>query len=179
MELTKHYPLSELDIKKAFDGKVKILKYNEIKNYNNVDELLYPYDRVVILWVKHYSNPDYGHWTCLYRSNGGKNVPKGRVYYLDSYGTPIEGVLKKIDKKSKVILDEHEGYLKKMFDKDDIYYNNNQLQERIKTIATCGRHCITRMVFDNLTSKEYADFLRSYGNPDDVVTIATNPLLFS
>lgn len=175
MVLDKYYPLSDDDIRRCFNNQIKIIKYSQIKDYDNVDDLLAPYDRVMLLWEY---KKDYGHWCCLYRSKGGKNVLPGTIWYFDSFGTPIEGILKKLDKKTKSRLDEHEGYLIRMFKNRDVYYNTHKLQG--KDTSVCGRYCIGRMVFDNLTSDEFRLLLTIKGvNKDDLITFATEPLLFS
>jgi hypothetical protein len=50
----KKSPMSDEDIRKVLGSNVKILKYSELANYNNINELLSkPVDAVVILYEMH------------------------------------------------------------------------------------------------------------------------------
>ena len=43
--------LDETQLLNALNGKVKIISYSDLKNIKTMDELLYPYDRVIILFA--------------------------------------------------------------------------------------------------------------------------------
>ena len=71
-------PLSGSDIKARFHGKTKVLLYDKLKDYDDIDELLAPYGHCFILLR---SKPEFGHWICL------KLWPDDRVVsFFDSYG---------------------------------------------------------------------------------------------
>lgn len=165
----KSYALSDSDIRNIFNNKIKIIKYSEIKHYNDIEDLLYPYDKTVILWEK---EPSRGHWTILFRNK------KKIIYFFDSYGYACEEELKYIDSTAKHQLMQGNGDLIRLFHNCRILYNKYQLQSKIPGIRTCGRWVICRVIFDDLNSKQFANmFLNKGSKPDDIITSVTNFLL--
>jgi len=169
MELDKHYLLSDKDLKRIFNGQVKIIKYKKIKDYNDLSELLLPYGRTIILIE---TSPNRGHWTCIFCGEGKQ---KGKIFYFDSYGVAPDGQLKNIDDDVRLMLGEGQEDLIPLFHNYDILYNKYPLQARIKGTATCGRWCAARMILNNLNSSQFAKlFLNKKNKPDDIITNATN-----
>ena len=71
-------PLSGSDIKRRFNGKTKVLLYDKLAQYDDIDSLLAPYGHCFILLR---SKPEFGHWICL------KKWPEHNVVsFFDSYG---------------------------------------------------------------------------------------------
>jgi len=77
-----NYALSGSDLKNIFDGELKIILYDKIKNYKHIDDLLHPFNRVCILYNW---EPCEGHWTCLFRGDDHK------IYFFDSFGSMPDG----------------------------------------------------------------------------------------
>ena len=60
-----------------------------------------------------------------------------------------------------------------------IHYNDHKLQKRSKSISTCGKHVINRILHRNLTIDEYNDLLQDVSKelnmtPDEIVNIIYN-----
>ena len=55
-------PLSGSDIKRRFNGNTKVLLYDKLAQYDDIDSLLSPYGHCFILLQ---SKPEFGHWICL------------------------------------------------------------------------------------------------------------------
>jgi hypothetical protein len=110
----------------------RILTYPELKNYNNIEELLtHNKSYVIILYLQ---QRDSGHWASISRLN---NV----LYFFCSYGSnPLEP-LKWASKKMRIELDEEIPYLNNLLDKTKmkILYNDCDYQNERVNIATCGR----------------------------------------
>ena len=71
-------PLSGSDIKRRFNGKTKVLLYDKLVQYDDIDSLLAPYGHCFILLR---CKPEFGHWICL------KKWPEHNVVsFFDSYG---------------------------------------------------------------------------------------------
>ena len=80
------YSLTNDDVKDYMDNRVKIVAYYDLHKYNSIDELLYPYDKVVIMYSMTERNN--GHWVCLFR-----NYDRKEIEFFDSYGIIIDDQL--------------------------------------------------------------------------------------
>ncbi len=162
------YPLNSGDILKALKNKVKIINYNSLKNYKTLDSLLYPHDKVVILYE---TEENHGHWTCLLRRLNGD------VDFFDPYGFMPD------DQRTYIPDDMWENnYLSQLladYKGGKVYYNEDPLQSMTKNIATCGRWCILRLLYSHLSLENFQKiFKKQLPLPrDEFVTFATNHLL--
>ncbi len=165
--MAKDYALSREDIINAFDGKVKVVLYSEIKKYKTIKELLSPYGKVVILyfWRKFF-----GHWICVF-----KNV-NGNVEVFDSLGSWIDDNLKDINKSFRKETDQDYKYLTKLlYDCDcDVEYNDVKLQGNKST--TCGRWVTYRLRRDDLTIEEFQDLFKNKKNKDKEIILLTDDI---
>lgn len=160
--------LSGEDIKKLLNNKTKILTYPELAKYKTIDELLYPYDNVVILYL---TGANYGHWTCLFRNND-KNIE-----FFDPYALKPDDELKMIPvhfRKSNNQMKSHLSHL--LYNcKYIVNYNDERLQKFIRDTNTCGRHCVVRLLFKDLMIDDYIKLIKNNKlNPDYVVTYLTS-----
>ena len=73
--------LSDQEIKRALDNKVSLVKYNEIKNYNSIDDLLGKHRKCVILFEM---DNNIGHWCCVLEIKPKNKKPY--ILFHDSYG---------------------------------------------------------------------------------------------
>ena len=132
--------VSEDDFVRNFglDVKDKILKYSELENYNNIDELIPLKDDFRILLLE--SSPLVGHWVCLIRKGD-------TLEFFDSYGKTHKGELKYIPKFMNKILNQPDDYLTKiMKSSKNPIFSTLKLQNENPDVATCGRHCISRIL---------------------------------
>lgn len=141
--------LSSKDIKGYFNGKVKVILYNEIGKYRTIDELLNPYGRVIMLYFWKAEPNYYGHWISCFR-NCNNNIE-----VFDSFGTFIDDTLNKISLNFRKEHNIYEKHLTKLlYDSGKIIeYNDKQLQD--KKTSTCGRWCIYRLYRDDLTIEQF------------------------
>lgn len=160
-------PFSGSDIKDALDGDVKIIRYSDLKNYNSIDELLTPYNKVVLLYL---TKPNYGHWCCLFLEN---NI----LEFFDPYGFKIDKQLEFIDDNFRKKSNQDYPYLSRLLLNSPykLTYNDKKLQENDKDVSSCGRHCCIRLIMSHIPIKKYQEMLLSKGgnNPDDKVTYLT------
>ena len=70
-------PMSNNDIIKRLGGRTKILMYDEFNKYDDLEDVLRPWDNVVFLLR---TEEDFGHWMCIKKS-------RDRISFFDSYGT--------------------------------------------------------------------------------------------
>ena len=169
--------LSSLDIKKILNGNVKIIIYPEIVDYKSIDDLLKPYDCVVILYMHNkIQNGYYGHWCCIFR------IDDKNIEFFDPYGIFPDDEL---DYNISTYFRKESGleyplltYL--LFytgSKYKLSYNEYVFQG--KNVSTCGRHCAVRLLNKHLSLKEYKKKMDSFKqNYDIIVTIMTNKYLY-
>lgn len=163
-KLRMSYSLSGDDITRIFDGKVKILLFSDIRLYKNLDELLKPYDRVIILFER---KKNVGHWTCLFRNSKG-------VFFFDPYGIKPENQLRFSSGMNK-LLNQQKDTLNRLFDGHLIKYNDKPFQKWQNGINTCGRWVVARLLLPEMTNHEFFDFINARTNErDKYITELTN-----
>lgn len=163
----KSYCLSSDDIYNFFDGKVKILTYKDIDNYDNLEQLLRPYNRVVVLFE---SSKNRGHW-CSIHSNGKE------TFFFDPYGIKPPNQLKYSSGMNRYLKQRRDTLLR-LFEGKLIKYNPIPLQEWKRSVNTCGRWVLARLSCDDLNSYQFADLIKSQTNdPDQFITDVTNKFL--
>lgn len=162
--------LSDDQIKNMLKGKINVIQYPELQNYKNIDEVLYPYDACVILYL---TSKGRGHWILVQKLN-----PR-IIEVFDSYGTYIDNQNKyNLDKYAKKV--QYYPFLTKLlYDSPYIItYNEFQLQEKKKGINTCGRYVVLRNLLKNLSIYDFVKIFRnSKYNPDELVTIITENII--
>lgn len=132
--------MSDLDFKRNFGEDVPIIKYSELENYNNINDLLPKKGDFVIILTETKKNE--GHWCCMMRG-------KDSFEWFDSYGEHPTGELNFIPIFVKKMLNQNSYQLirlLKTIPKDmKLEYNSNKLQVLKDGINTCGRWCIARI----------------------------------
>lgn len=162
-------PLSGNQIKSALDNETKILRYRDLLNYDNIDDILKPYNNFVLLYEQ---KPRYGHWVCVIFHEDTDTLE-----YYDPYGFFIDEVLDYVDTDFKNQSGQSFPYLSYLFyiSPYNIIYNNKKLQEKKNSVATCGRHIISRILLKDIPLKEYQDIFKTVRkvNADDKVSFLT------
>ena len=157
------------DIERITNHKTNIIKYSDLENVNNINNILVD-GACVILYQKENNN---GHWVCIFKAPWKDNL----LYFFDPYAFKIDEEIKYSDfqlrrHNNKVIphltiLIRNSNY--------EIQSNNIKYQDFSNHINTCGRWVSHRLLHRNLTPKEYYEYM--YKNkgytPDFWVSIAT------
>lgn len=158
-------PLSDTDLKRAFNYQVNLILYNELQNYRSINDLLDPFGRAIILyeWAD-----NQGHWTGLHRTVEG-------IEFFDPYGYVPDDERKFIPKRFW----KH-GYLTRLLSDasnrgDSIHYNQYPFQSNNEAVATCGRWVTLRLLHPELSIDQFAKlfFHREQLLNDLVVTYMT------
>lgn len=168
MNIIKYYEnigLSDKDLLRLVNNKAKILIYNELLNYKTLDQLLYPYGVIFLLYE---SQPNWGHWVLIFKRDN-KNIE-----FFDPYGTIIDDELEEIKPSFRKISNQEYPYLTYLFYNSnyDIHYNQYQFQKDGPNIKTCGRWCVVRLYYKDLTLKQFRDLFQNKYS-DDIVTYLT------
>jgi hypothetical protein len=128
-----NYFLSGDDIKEILD--VNIIRFSELKNYNDIEDLLRPNSCIVIFWETEDYNK--GHWTALMRYDD-------YYEYFDSYGLLESEDFALVPKHMKKELKERD-YLKTLFTGNQVVQNTFDYQQWKDGVNTCGRWVILRL----------------------------------
>lgn len=164
--------LSNEEMMKLVNGKSNLIQYPELANISNIDEILYPYGCCIILFL---TRKSYGHWICLFK------VYPDTLEHFDSYGLyPDDELNFKMDPYFRKISNEDYPHLSYLLYNSPykLSFNQYQFQEKLKDIATCGRHVSMRILLRNLNLDDYKNLICSTDyTPDEVVTIITHALL--
>jgi hypothetical protein len=138
--------LSNFEIMSLLGDKTKIITYPEIRKYKNIDDLLYPWGNIVILYM---TGDSYGHWTTLFKHSDGS------IEYFDSYGSVVDQPLE-IEVIGDIRGQEH-FYLTRLLSicKRKVVYNHHKLQSKDRRVSTCGRWCVLRLLNKEKTLEEF------------------------
>jgi hypothetical protein len=153
--------LTSSDIKNVFKNKINVIPYNELSEYNTIDELLYPYGMTVILYLQ---APNIGHWTCIWKN-------ENKIFFFDSYGNRVDDDQSWITEKERKILYQNMRYLSILLKRAPYEIDYNQYKLQGPHVNTCGKWCCARLQLKHLSTDEFADLFKKHGNitPDMLV----------
>jgi hypothetical protein len=163
-------PLSGEEIYNSLLKKTKIVRYSELHNYDNLNQLMKPFNNICLLYE---SKPSYGHWVCLILHKKD-NI----IEYFDPYGMFIDKPLDYVDNDYLIQSNQDFPYLSKLINDSNykVIYNKSKLQSKNEDIATCGRHIISRITLSDIPLYKYQKIINKNNNPDENVTILTSGL---
>ena len=160
-----NYSLSDGDIRNMIPN-VNIVKYNDLANFNSIDEVLKGRPTVILFELTERNN---GHWICMFK-NGDT------VFFFDSYGVKIEDQKKHMNKQ----FFRSANYLSKMLKQSPykIDYNATKYQQLSPDVSNCGRYVITRLKCMDLNDTEFKQVMKEACeemnmSPDEVVVELT------
>lgn len=163
--------LSNFDILKMLDDKVKIVLYPQLKDYNHIDDVLGQHGACILLFE---AKPKYGHWCSLFKINDNE------IEFFNSYGGFPDDSLKYIPKKYRIKSGQDIPILSFLLMNSPykLFYNEFPFQKINSDIKTCGRHCVVRLILRGLDIYQYKDFLddirKKYDiSYDKIVTLLT------
>jgi hypothetical protein len=162
--------MTDLDFKRYFGLDVPILKYSELSEYNDINELL-PNDKdfKIILTESEYNS---GHWCAIMKY--GNNIE-----WFDSYAEHPDGQLSFIPQQIKKMLGQNHHHLTRLLKtvkpNQKIIFNNKPFQVLKDGINTCGRWIIARILTMRMgyTLPEFQQLLKKKkqetGKPYDIL----------
>ena len=147
--------LSDDQIRFYLGNECKIYKYSELRQFENIIQLLPKRIDFCIILVE--SSPNKGHWTALLKY--GKVIEN-----FDSYGCSIDNELKFISKGVRKALGEEHLLLTNLLktQADRVIFNKVKFQKLSNQVATCGRHCIFRilkLLHDKMSLSQYIKYM--------------------
>ena len=157
--------LSGDDLVKICEGKVVVVPYHTLKNYNSIEDLLDKFGAVILLYE---TKQNFGHYTALYYNNSKQ------LEFFDSYGFAPDQELKY----ATFNLQEGIPYLTRLLKKYNkpVTYNKTRFQMWAKDINTCGRWTSVRIrMKDKYSLNEFTQLFNKpkYFNGDFYVSALT------
>lgn len=150
--------VSDEDFNKYFiDAPQKLLKYSQLENINDINELLPEEKDYRIILTENQKNS--GHWCCITRD---KNI----YTWFDSYGEKPDGELKYISAIMNKILGQDKKHLSRILktirEPNQIFYNETKYQKLRDGINTCGRWCICFLLLHHMgyNLEEFKNFIK-------------------
>ncbi len=156
-------PLSNIDLMNTLNG-IKIITYSNIHKYDNINQLLGKSKKVILLYQ---TSRNFGHWTCLYEN-------KGQIYFFDSYGFIPDDTLKWTPCDLKKELKQDYRYLTRLLYESHkpVHYNEYRLQKKGDMINTCGRWCVIRLEYPDISVDDFHKIFTSFNLPPDILVSA-------
>jgi hypothetical protein len=163
--------ISDKDYNTYFtDAPEKLLKYSQLENINDINELLPEEKDYRIILTENKQNS--GHWCALTRIND--------VYtWFDSYGEKPDGELKYISAIMNKVLGQDKKHLSRILktirEPNQIFYNETKYQKLKEGINTCGRWCICFLLLHHIgyDLDEFKNFIelncKKYNMPPDIL----------
>jgi len=150
-EIVEH-PLSDNEIQKYLPS-AKIVLYNELKEYDNIEQLL-PRDKSYFI-VLYQDSENSGHWCCCLRQ-------KNLISFFDPYGLAPDTELNWVKHGVRNSLGITDRFLTRMFDKTKlrVEYSDEDYQELKSGVNTCGRHVVFRIKNINKTLMQYHKLIK-------------------
>ena len=163
------FSLGTDDILRIADNKTNIIAYEDLEQVSNLDEILEPYDSIVILYQ---TALNFGHWVCLLKT-GEKTLE-----FYDSYGLKPD---QELNMSNEFHLRTHNGvitpHLTALMKAGNwsYTYNKERLQKRLEDVNTCGRYSALRVRFRDITMKKFNKLLtgNKHYHPDMWVSVMT------
>ena len=148
--------LSGSEVLKLLDNKANLFSYSQLHTINSIDELLGQYKKCVLLY---HTSQNYGHYVCVWENNN-------TLFFFDSYGSKPDTQLKFLPTHLKEELNSNHNYLiRLMFNSGKkVEFNEYQLQSRENNITTCGRWCVNRLRFPEISIDEYHSIFKNSSN---------------
>ena len=145
---SENIDLSGADIERITDGKCRIIAYEDLSGFLNIDQLLQPHNAVIILYQ---TKKNYGHWVSILKYDNN-------IEFFDPYGFGVDEELEIIE---HLHIRNEKPHLTELLNSSNynIIVNNKKLQKFAEHINTCGRWCSLRVRFKDVDLKKFTDLM--------------------
>jgi len=144
-------PLSDGMVRSCLGQNTKIIKFSELKQYNNMSDIIPNINDFFICLLEEEMNS--GHWTCCLHLKDG-------YYYFNSYGKKYDADISVIPMCIRRILFEDKREFNRLLDGAKCDYNKTKYQGNKSQV--CGRYCvlaITMMCMMGYSPEDFGKFL--------------------
>ena len=157
------YSLSDKDLRQLLGDDIKIIIYPELANYKNINQCFDSRGRCIILYLT--EDEHTGHWCCMIKRHSN-------IEFFDPYGDAPEEQKGYIPRDNLIALQEDRPLLYNLMKASNIpiTYNSHKFQREGGGIATCGKHCVSRLAFAPFSLDKYNAVIEKSGlSPDKFV----------
>lgn len=171
LDEVKEYALSNDDIQRILEPDTKIFAYPKFAEMKHIDEAFDPLGRCIFLFLT--KSPTSGHWLTMFKRDG-------HIEYFDSYGEKPEAQREWITKERLEELGEGHPYLMDLLkaSRYKVFYNTVKYQKDRDDLNTCGRWCVARLLFKDLSNLQFYNLVKDSGySSDDWVALLTAQIL--
>ena len=146
--------LSGSDISRITDNMARIISYDELSNYDSIEDVLGEQGAVVILYE---TRKNFGHWVCLFW------IGENTLEFFDPYGLKMDEELK-IEpqfnmRENNGVLSPHLTVLIDLCSDCKVVSNTTQLQKYLEHVNTCGRWVSMRIRFRDVGLKRFIELM--------------------
>jgi hypothetical protein len=179
------YALSDEDIHRL-NPRTKLILYQDVKRFRNIEQLLSPFDSVIILYEwERTRDTSIGHYITVNRvgSSDPAHGPHGLIEHFDSYAIKPDKELDQLKNASpsfRKMTGQDQKYLLNLYAKSrsPISYNQYKLQSPDDSVATCGRYAVLRSKYRHMPLEEFAKiFTGKRETPDQIAVQLTEPYM--
>lgn len=164
--------LSDSDIKKFFDGEIKIIRFSDLNKYSDINDVLHPYGRCIIL----IEAKDTNHWILIQLINKPKKDPY--ILFFDSYGISVGNEFNEIPISIQKMTNQNRNKILQLLIHQplDVHYSQYRLQKLKNGINTCGRWCSVKGMLMDMSEDDFNKSIRKICketnlSPDEVITV--------
>ena len=162
--------LSGSDIKTFLDNQVEVMRYADLMDFENIDDVLGRSGAVILLYQ---TERDFGHYTALFRSEKDRKV----LIFYDSLGIGMDNELKFSRFNQRNMGGRIVKHLTRLTEAGNykVISNRDRLQKSLTDNNTCGRYAMLRIKFKHMSNQRFNHFLKSNNgyDADYAVTILT------
>jgi hypothetical protein len=168
-------PMTGSQVQELMPG-AKMYTFKELRNINSVSELLGKHKVAIILYEL---EPKNGHWVMVFEHKSPGNGKPGDIECFDSLGFAPDSEIGFIPKSfRKESMQDHTHLLHLLAGvPNKIFYNEDPLQMDAPGVNTCGKWCVYRYAYDNLSIKQFQQFCMKNKVDDAVVAQVLQPLI--
>lgn len=162
-------PLSNEDILSITKNKCRVIKYDELKDVLELDQIFKPHKACVILYETEHN---YGHWVCMLKEPGEK---KGLVEFFDPYGMKPDTELKMIPSYFRKMSGQNYPILTWLIENSPYQceWNEHDFQSKKRDVNTCGRWAAIRACWRELSLDQFQNiFVQSEEKYDPDIMVA-------
>lgn len=148
-----------MDFLHKFDIQTKFVPYEDMKNINDIEELM---PASLILYQL---NGEYGmgHFCCIFRNE------QDGICYFDPLGYFVDKNIDNMDDETKQEVSHDHKYLTSLLLKaGGGDYSNTRLQA--STTDTCGNWCAMRLLTSNLTNDQFVKCFKNIKDKDKKIS---------
>lgn len=150
-----YLPTSRKDLEYMLNGKTNIVSYDEINGYKSFDDLITPYQSVIILYPSA-ADPNIGHWCCCFIIPGSN---PSRVEYFDPYGCYIDQSVSDYNEETLHQRRPLEPLLLELLIAspyaNNVYWNETPFQSETRATQCCGLWSVLRLKCNHMTETEF------------------------